>query len=202
MNQMPSFKTVDQFENIISDFFGSNYAVSVDSCTHGIELCLRHDEVQKTSCPSHTYLSVPMTLGKLGIDWSFINNFEWYSYYYLNDTRIIDAAVLWKRKSYISGTLMCLSFQFRKHLPIGRAGMILTDDYYTYKKLKAMSYDGRDMDMPWSQQDITEVGYHYYMTPESAEYGIQKFNEVKDLPPKLWSYKDYPDLSKFTVFNK
>lgn len=198
---MPSFDTVHQFEEKISNYFGSPYAVSVDSCTHGIELCLRYDKVCKTACPNHTYLSVPMTLKKLGIDWTFVNT-KWLSYYYLSNTRIIDAAVLWKKNSYIPGTLMCLSFQFRKHLSIGRAGMILTDTYDTYSDLKRMSYDGRNNSIPWAEQNITQMGYHYYMTPESAEYGIQKFEEVKDLPAKLWSYKDYPDLSSLTVFNK
>jgi len=196
---MPSFDTVETFENLIADFFNSRYAVAVDSCTHGIELCLKHDNVLKTSCPKHTYLSIPMTLSKLGIDWIF-NNKDWSCYYYLEGTRIIDSAVLWERGSYISGTLMCISFQFKKHLGIGRGGIILLDDYSAYDKLKRMSYDGRDMNKPWVEQDITEMGYHYYMTPESAEYGIQKFNEVKDLQPKIWTNKDYPDISKLTVF--
>lgn len=196
---MPSFNTVERFENIISDFFNSRYAVAVDSCTHGIELCLIHDKVVQTSCPKHTYLSIPMTLSKLGIDWRF-NNKDWSYYYYLEGTRIIDGAVLWKRGSYIPGTLMCLSFQFRKHLGIGRGGMILLDDYNTYKKLKRLSYDGRDMNTLWTEQDITEMGYHYYMTPESAEYGIKRFREVKNLQPKIWTNEDYPDISKLTVF--
>lgn len=198
---MPSFNTVSQFEEVISNYFGSPYAVSTDSCTHGIELSLRYDRVSKTTCPARTYLSVPMTLKKLGIDWSFLDN-RWESYYYLSNTRIIDAAVLWKENSYIAGTLMCLSFQFRKHLAIGRAGMILTDEYDTYNNLKELSYDGRNNNIPWAEQDIHQIGYHYYMTPESAEYGIEKFKQVKDLSPKLWSYKDYPDLSNLTVFNR
>ena len=53
---------------------------------------------------------------------------NWKDYYYLGDTNIIDAAVLWKEKSYIPGTFMCVSFQFRKHLKLGRGGIILTDN--------------------------------------------------------------------------
>ena len=30
-----------ELEEQISNFFGSPYAVAVDCCTHGIELCLR-----------------------------------------------------------------------------------------------------------------------------------------------------------------
>jgi hypothetical protein len=55
--------------------------------------------------------------------------------------------------------------------------------------------------MPWKEQDVDMLGYHYYMTPETAELGIEKFIQVKDLTPKQWSNKDYPDISKMKVFN-
>lgn len=196
---MPSFDTVKEFEKTVANYFGSKYSVATDSCTHAIELCLRYDNIKDTKCPSHTYLSIPMTLTKLGIKWVF-NNDKWDSYYYLENTRIIDAAVLWERNSYIPKTLMCLSFQFKKHLSIGRGGMILTDDYDAYRSLNLMSYDGRNNDLSWIEQDIKHIGYHYYMTPESAEYGLSKFYKVKDNAPKRWAYYDYPNLSNLTVF--
>ena len=37
-----SFDIVSEFESKIAEFFGSPYAISVDSCTHGLELCLRY----------------------------------------------------------------------------------------------------------------------------------------------------------------
>jgi len=197
---MNSFDTVKQFETLVANYFGAKYGVATDSCTHAIELSLRYDSVHKTSCPNHTYLSIPMTLMKLGIEWDW-NQKEWDSYYFLSDTRIIDAAVTWERNSYITNSLMCLSFQFKKHLSIGRGGMILTNSYDEYLILKSMSYDGRNTDVPWTKQNITRMGYHYYMTPESAEYGIQQFYAVKDVLPRHCSYFDYPDLSKMTVFN-
>ena len=62
---------------------------------------------------------------------------------------------------------MNLSFQFQKHLSLGRGGMILTDNRYSAKQLKKMSYDGRLPDIPWREQDIDMMGYHYYMTFET-----------------------------------
>ena len=36
---------IEQLEHKIAEYFGAPYAVAVDCCTHGIELCLRlHDE--------------------------------------------------------------------------------------------------------------------------------------------------------------
>jgi dTDP-4-amino-4,6-dideoxygalactose transaminase len=67
-----------ELEQRVSDFFGSPYAVAVDCCTHGIELCLRLLNEGDTkfdyqyTCPKWTYLSVPMTFEKLNLEWNFI----------------------------------------------------------------------------------------------------------------------------------
>lgn len=192
---------VCKFENLIGNFFGSKYAVAVDCATHAIELCLRLESPRYVSCPARTYISVPMTFIKLGIPWEFEENI-WEDYYYIKNTNIIDAAVTWKEGSYVIGYKMCLSFQYKKHLSLGRGGMILLDDRKDYEKLKKMSYDGRVNGIPWAEQEIDTLGYHYYMTPETAEQGIEKFHQVKDSVPKKWSHNDYPDLKKFPIFNK
>ena len=194
------FDHIDKFESTIAEYFGSLYAVAVDSCTHGIELALRLQNITSTQCPKHTYLSIPMTLTKLNINWGW-SSAEWEDYYFLKDTNIADAAVLWKENSYIPGTLMVLSFQFKKHLSLGRGGIILLDNFNDYQKLVRMSYDGRSRCGVWAEQDITSIGYHYYMTPETAITGINKFNQVKHAKPRQWSSKDYPDLSTMTVFS-
>ena len=192
-------KEVKEFEELISSYFGSAYAVATDSCTHALELCLRYTQANKISCPHHTYLSVPMTFEKLKLDWQFLDPY-WRDYYYIGNTNIIDAAVYWKPNGYVPNTFMCLSFQYKKHLNIGRGGMILTDDKNASIDLKKMSYDGRLPDVPWAEQEIDMLGYHYYMTPESAQLGIEQFKKVKDKQPKIWSYKNYPDLSTLKVF--
>lgn len=191
---------IKEFENLIAEYFGSKYAVSVDCCTHAIELALRYTGHNHLSCPSNTYLSVPMTFMKLGLVWKF-NEDQWQDYYLIKGSNIIDAAVLWKKNSYIKDTFMCLSFQFKKHLNLGRGGMILTDDKKSAEILKKMSYDGRLPDIPWADQNVDVLGYHYYMTPEVAEQGKLKFNLIKDLEPKQWSYKNYPDLKNMSIFN-
>jgi dTDP-4-amino-4,6-dideoxygalactose transaminase len=95
---------------------------------------------------------------------------------------------------------MCLSFQFKKHLSVGRGGMILTDNFESYEQLKKMSYDGRLPNIPWAEQDIDTLGYHYYMTPETAQLGLDRFSKAKDSEPKQWSWKDYPDLTNMSIF--
>ena len=194
-----SFKVIKDFENAIADFYGSPYAVAVDSCTHSIELCLRYNEVKKIVIPERTYLSIAFLANKIGIDLEWKDE-NWVDYYYLGGTNIIDAAVLWKRDSYISGTLMCLSFQYQKHLSLGRGGMILTDRQKVRDELKRMSYDGRDPDIPWRDQNIRTIGYHYYMTPETAKLGLDKLPEAINTEPKKWVIEDWPDLQKMDIF--
>lgn len=191
---------VEKFEQLIAEFYGAPYAVAVDCCTHAIELCLRLTKPQHVLCPTRTYLSVPMTFRKLEIEWDFVD-YNWNNFYFIGNTNIVDAAVYWERKGYIPNTMMCLSFQHKKHLSLGRGGMILLDNLTQYNELKKMRYDGRLDDIPWKDQDIDSFGYHYYMTPETAEKGIFKFCTAEVTEPKLWSDKDYPDISKMTIFN-
>ena len=192
--------SVQHFENLIKNFYNAPFAVAVDCCTHAIELCLRLKNYQNVTCPNHTYLSIPMTFEKLGLSWYFYNQY-WEDYYYIGNTNIIDAAVYWKQHGYIPNTMMCLSFQYRKHLNVGRGGMILLDNIEDYNQLKKMRYDGRLDDIPWKEQNIDSLGYHYYMTPETAQLGIERFYPAATKVSKKWSYKDYPDLSEMKVFN-
>tara|TARA_R110000796_G_scaffold43261_1_gene106285 strand:- start:1248 stop:1853 length:606 start_codon:yes stop_codon:yes gene_type:complete len=196
-----NFDTVKEFEDKIAEFYGAPYAVAVDCCTHAVELCLRHDKPTSVTFPTRTYISIPFLGEKLDLCW-FWNREMWKDYYYIGDTRIIDAAVLWKKDSYIPNTLMCLSFQFQKHLSLGRGGMILTDDKEAAEALKKMSYDGRLPDKPWRDQDISSMGYHYYMTPETAQIGLDKLEEAKTRTPRQWEWEDWPDLRNMEIFKK
>ena len=54
-----SWKSVHDFETLVSSWFGAKYGIAVDSCTHGVELCLRYKKVKKLSIPKRTYLSIP-----------------------------------------------------------------------------------------------------------------------------------------------
>tara|TARA_Y100001973_G_C5201086_1_gene337736 strand:+ start:1354 stop:1953 length:600 start_codon:yes stop_codon:yes gene_type:complete len=194
-----SFDVVNKFEKEIAQYFGSPYAVAVDCCTHGIELCLRYLNVKSITVPVHTYISIPLLATKLGIELNWKEE-NWVDYYYLGDTNVIDAAPMWKKNSYVPKTFMCLSFQFRKHLSLGRGGMILLDDEEAQYELKKMSYDGRRRDMPWREQNINSVGYHYYMTPEVAQNGLEKLPAAIKAEPKQWTISDWPNLKNMEVF--
>tara|TARA_R110002020_G_scaffold2759_5_gene12983 strand:- start:5221 stop:5823 length:603 start_codon:yes stop_codon:yes gene_type:complete len=199
------FNTVSELEKKLADFFGSPYAVAVDCCTHGLELCLRFSQVQSINVPRRTYVSIPLLADKLNIKRTWKDE-NWKDYYYLTDSvsrwKIIDAAVLWKKNSYIAGTYMCISFQFQKHLSLGRGGVILTDSETSAEELKKMAYDGRIPNVPWREQNIKTIGYHYYMTPETAQNGLDKLPSAIDATPRDWVIEDWPDLTLMDVFKK
>lgn len=194
----PTFEAIAEFENRVAEFFGAPYAVAVDSCTHGVELSLRYTKAQAIVVPTRTYLSIAFLANKLNIKlhWSDSNWKDFYSLTY----NVIDAAVLWKKNSYIPGTMMSLSFQYQKHLSLGRGGMILLDNKEARDELVRMSYDGRERDRPWREQNISSIGYHYYMTPETAQLGLEKLDDAINTTPRQWVVTDWPDISQMEIF--
>jgi len=193
------FEHIEKFEKKIAKFYNAPYAVATDCCTHAIELCLRYKGYDNISTPTHTYISIPFTLEKLHLNWRFEHQ-EWKDFYYLGNTNIIDAAVYWKKDGYIQNTFMCLSFQYKKHLSLGRGGAILLQDEEEYNILKKMSYDGRSPSQPWMEQNIDTIGYHYYMTPETAKMGLKKLQFAIKENYKTFDYKNYPDLTQIKFF--
>lgn len=198
---MIPFQKLFEFENKVAEFFGAPYAVATDCNTHALELCFRLNEYNRISVPNQTYVSVPFMLEKIGLPY-FIDDVQWYDYYYMTND-IIDAAVYWKENGYIPGTKMCLSFHFKKHINIGRGGMILLDNKTEYDRLTKMRYDGRSIydGVLHRDEDITEIGYHYYMPPETAEIGIDIFERKKNMIPENVSYMSYRKLTDFTYFS-
>ena len=63
-----------------------------------------------------------------------------------------------------------------------------------------MYYDGRSPDIPWRDQDIDTVGYHYYMTPETAQLGLEKLPEDINIESRKWQVTDWPDLTQMKIF--
>ena len=194
------FQVVTEFEKRIAGFFGAPYAIAVDSCTHGIELVLRYTEADQIVVPKRTYLSIPFLAHKLFLD-LYWKDEAWVNYYYLTPY-VIDAAVLWKPNSYIPNTFMGISFQYQKHLSLGRGGVILTDNEEAAIQMKKMSYDGRLPNIPWRDQNIDTIGYHYYMTPETAQLGLDKLPDAIKTTPRQWVVTDWPDLTQMNIFKQ
>ena len=193
---------VEIFENKLAKFAGSKYAVTTDCCSNAIFLSLKYRNYEgKISVPKNTYTSVPMQVLHSGAELEFRDE-EWTGIYELTPVNIFDGAARFSPDMYEGGdSLHILSFQIKKRLPIGRGGAILTDSLEAYEWLKLASYDGRDLTTGYdSENHISMMGWHYYMTPEDAARGIWLMDQLPtDLPDTLGSI-NYPDLSSMKVF--
>jgi dTDP-4-amino-4,6-dideoxygalactose transaminase len=195
-----SFDSISKFEHELAEYTGAPYAVMTDCCTHAIELCMRYDQVESTCFTPYTYLSVPMTMHKLGIEYTYSDEEyqNWVGEYQFVGTRIWDSARRLERDMYRAGTLTCISFGRTKPLEIGRCGAILLDDHKAYKVMLAQRYDGRDLSItPWQAQEIFHVGYHYKPTTEEAELGSQLLPAVNEAP----KFVQYPDCRKIKIID-
>jgi dTDP-4-amino-4,6-dideoxygalactose transaminase len=93
--------------------------------------------------------------------------------------------------------LQVVSFQIKKRIPIGKGGCILTDSEDAYKWLKLASYDGRDLNKPYTDDShVGMIGYHMYMTPEDAARGIILIDSVPEINEDTGNSNTYVDVEK------
>jgi dTDP-4-amino-4,6-dideoxygalactose transaminase len=198
------FDKIKRFELALAEFTGAPYAIMTDCCTHAIELCLRHDRIKQCTFTPYTYLSIPMTMYKLGIEYDHYpdtlpDRQQWIGEYKFEGTRVWDSARRLEKDMYRPGMMQCLSFGHGKPLQIGRGGAILLDNKSAYDALILMRYDGRDLNTsPWEKQQTFRVGYHYKPTPEEAVQGLALLEGIKVAKPKP-VLVEYPDLRNITI---
>ena len=195
---MNPFKVVSLFEDAIADYTGSPYAVAVDSCTNAIFLCCKYMEVKAVNIPSLTYLSVPQSIIHAGGEVIFdtrMNN--WKGIYQLWPYPIYDAAKRLTSGMYQKDTYMCLSFHIKKHLKIGKGGMILTDNEDAVKWFKKARYEGRS-EVAYHKDKIDSLGWNMYMSPEQAARGLTLLQNYPIHNEDL--EEGYKDLTEFPVF--
>ena len=205
---------LDLFENSLMSFTNAPFVVLTDRCTNAIFLSLwylkhyKNVDISKITLPARTYQSVPMTLKNLlNIEIEF-EDYEWqkmYKIYQNDDYNVIDAAVGFEENMYMPGSMMCLSFQQKKQLPIGKGGAILLDDYEAYFTLSKLAHDGRlrylsDRELIKESPDSILPGFHMNMSPDEAAKGILLLNQYKEKP--TGSSKDYADLRKIECLVK
>jgi dTDP-4-amino-4,6-dideoxygalactose transaminase len=191
---------VSAFESLIADYSGSKYAVSVDSCTNALFLCLKYLNAKgEVTIPGRTYISVPQAIIHAGCDVSFSDD-EWTGTYMLSPFPIVDGATRFTKGMYEAGTYHCLSFHIKKTLGIGKGGMVLTDDKSAVDWLKKARYEGRDITKAYDEDSISTLGWNMYMPPEQAAYGISKFLQLKEKNEDCGSSQKYEDVRKHPLF--
>lgn len=194
------YEVIKRFEDEVADYAGSKHAVAVDSCTNALFMCCTLRQVKTVTIPAHTYVGVPCSIIHAGGRVDFEQE-RWQGVYQLKPYDIHDSALRFKRGMYSFG-LYCLSFHIKKHIPIGRGGMILTNSEHDAKWLRRARFDGR-REVPMMQDSFDMLGWNMYMTPEQAARGLTLFSLVKDkeLDDLPVEEQGYPDLSTYDVYN-
>jgi dTDP-4-amino-4,6-dideoxygalactose transaminase len=102
---------------------------------------------------------------------------------------------------YRDGAMQCVSFHWSKILGIQQGGAILHDDPDADRWFRKARFDGRTEGVPPKEDTFETLGYHCYLSPETAAQGLVRLSFLPphndDLPNS-----DYPDLSQIPLFQK
>lgn len=196
------FSIVKMFEEEVAEYTGSPYAVAVDSCTDALFLCCKYLDVESVTIPKKTYLSVPQSIEHSGGKVLF-EDLAWSGIYQLKPYHLYDAAKRFTSNMYLPGNFMCLSFHIKKLLPIGKGGMILTDNIDAVHWFRRARYEGRS-EKNYTEDNITFSGWNMYMTPEQAARGLTLMmnypEHVDDLDEN--DGQGYLDLTTFDLYKE
>lgn len=198
-----AFRVVEMFEEAVCEYTGARYGVATESCTAALFLSLVYTGVKGlvVTIPKKTYISVPAAIRHAGGIPAFAD-YQWEGGYWLDPTNVRDSALRLHEGMYgefNNEPLVCLSFHMRKILPIGRGGMVLTDDLEAATWIRRARFDGRSGAVPFMQDQVTELGWNAYLTPEQAARGLQLLENLPSQPPDLTP--EYPDLSRLPALN-
>ena len=195
------YKIVKMFEQEMAYYTGACYGIAVNSCTNALFLACKWNNIENKEVviPKRTYLSPPQSILQAGGKLIF-EDVKWEGIYQLKPFPIYDAAKRLTSGMYIRGSFMCLSFHIKKHLKIGKGGMILCDSKAAADWFRARRYEGRTDGLKYHDDMIDEEGWNMYMTPEQAARGLtlmQNYPEhVADIPED----PPYRDLTEFELF--
>ena len=201
-NLSDPWDVVDLFEKKMAEYGGSKYAVAIDNCTDALFLCLKYLKAEgEIILPKRTYVSVPCTVIHAGCQVKF-EDIDWSGEYQLSPYPVYDAATRMRKGMYVPDSFYCLSFHRRKHIPIGKGGMILTNDKEAYEWFKVARYEGRHIDRLYKDDTFDMIGWNMYMPPEQAAEGLELFDKIKDWNEDLETSGIHKDLSQFPIYEE
>ena len=95
--------------------------------------------------------------------------------------------------------MVCTSHHWSKTLGIQQGGCILHDDPEADAWLRRARFDGRTEGVAPKDDNITQVGWHCYMSPEVAAESLVRLHFLPKHNASLPN-DDYPDLSQMEIF--
>ena len=203
-----AFKVVRDFEAALCEYTGAKFAVTTTSCTMAILLALAYRMPQERAeqlvrkptitCPKRTYVGVPMSIVHAGGQPLFIDQ-NWLGAYQLGETDVWDSARYFTSDMHYPNRMECVSFHWSKTLGIQQGGAILHDDPVADQWLRRARFDGRAEGVAPKDDSGIIMGWHCYMSPETAAAGLVRLSHLPRHNAPLPN-SDYPDLSKLECF--
>lgn len=217
---MNPYDVVRDFERAVAEYTGAPYCVAVSSCSAALMLAVAwhlwknvpagHDAIlgtRRIEIPRRTYVSVPMAIIHAGGRPTFRDE-EWLGAYQLKPLPVWDSARYFTTDLYkcitecyasAIGQMVCTSHHWSKTLGIQQGGCILHDDPEADAWLRRARFDGRTEGVAPKDDNITQVGWHCYMSPEVAAEGLVRLHFLPKHNAPLPN-DDYPDLSQLEIF--
>ena len=209
------YKITDDFEQMLAQYTGAKYAVTLDNMSNALFLALYYEKnVTKSitskyiTIPNRTYPSVPCEIIHAGlkVKWKMVEGKTITGAYELGGSNVWDSALSFTADMYKPGTHMCVSFTGPyKHFKLSKGGAILTDSLEAYHWFKRARYSGR-RECSYHDDNLDMLGWNFYMMPELAARGLLLMGQFYDLEGNPKQNKDltlpYPDLSQFKVYQQ
>ena len=220
---MNAHRATKDLEAELCRYTGAKYAVTTNSCSSALLLAVKYHLDRSGTGPSwlraavdrdivqipkRTYVSVPMSVVHAGGKPEFTDE-EWIGSYQLKPYPVFDSARWFtsglfgvlrpKVAKHFDSAFVCVSFHASKTLADTQGGAILHDCDEADAWFRRMRFDGRTEGVPPAQDDFREIGYHAYLSPDTAARLLWK---LASLPPynAPLPNSEYPDLSTFEIF--
>lgn len=209
------YRNTQEFEELLSDYTGSPYVVTLDNMSNALFLSLYYEKnikksisSDKITIPARTYPSVPCEIIHAGlkVDFEPVKGNTIKGPYQLKGSNVWDSALRFTSDMYIPNSFMCISFTGPyKHFKLSKGGAILTDNLDAYHWFKRARYSGR-RECSYHDDYFDMIGWNFYMMPELAARGILLMNQFYNLDGSKKQNEDlelpYPDLSKFDIYKQ
>ena len=183
---------VSKFEQTIADYVGAKYAVSFNSATSAIILCLLSNNTI-VSIPSVIPPVVPNAIITSGNKIKFYDDISWVGHSYIlhkfANYKLVDSAQKLEhnqfRKECDPNDLMVFSFYPTKPVGSCDGGMIVSDDYNKIQLLKELSLNGMTYAQNNWDRTIKYPGFKFYMNSIQADIAYRNFQTYEDKLIKL-----------------
>ena len=204
-----------EFEEELSRYTGSPYAIALDNMSNALFLALYYEKnikksltSDKVDCPSKTYPSVPCEIIHAGLKVNFTSVYgdKIKGAYQLLPSNVWDSALRFTADMYIPKSHMCVSFTGPyKTLKLSKGGAILTDDYQAMLWFKRARFSGR-RECSYHDDNFDMLGWNFYMMTELSARGLLMMSQFYNIDGSKKHMDDlelpYPDLSKYEIYTR